>query len=229
MKIHTCIISYNRLHLTKQAVESYEKTVTLPHTMMVIDNASTDGSREWLERQMGDGRFPVLFCEENRYPGYACNRGWEQTPDDADFLQRADNDWIFLPGWCDEVEERFQDPNLGQLGLRTDEMDGYNKSNVAGDCVIRRRLWDDGLRWDERPWTEYPPGHSEDSYMSPTVLAYGYSWTRVKRPCIRAISDESPDDPYYIKSWADRRILASALRIHGLPSKEIKERVRKYQ
>ena len=32
----------------------------------------------------------------------------------------------------------------------------------------------------------------------------GYTWTRVKRPCIRSLSQESWDDPYYQHSWDAR-------------------------
>jgi hypothetical protein len=34
----------------------------------------------------------------------------------------------------------------------------------------------------------------------------GYRWGRVKRPCIQAISVEDHDDPYYHRSWGDRRL-----------------------
>ena len=48
VKIHTVFITYNRLELTKQAIESYLETVTVPYTYMVVDNASEDGTKEWL-------------------------------------------------------------------------------------------------------------------------------------------------------------------------------------
>jgi hypothetical protein len=80
--------------------------------------------------------------------------------------------------------------------------------NVGGNNVIRRELWDAGLRYDERPWTELPAGHSEDTYMSPAVMAMGYKWTRVRQPCIVGNSDESNamNDPYYQASYRARRI-----------------------
>jgi hypothetical protein len=31
-----------------------------------------------------------------------------------------------------------------------------------------------------------------------------YTWKRVERPCIVAISEESLEDPYYQATWADR-------------------------
>ena len=219
MKLHTVFVTYNRLELTKQAIESYLETVTVPFSLWVVDNASTDGTQKWIgetltEIGMGHSLLPV-----NRYPGWATNHGWEAVEftgiaEDATHLHRADNDHIFLPGWCEEVERLFQSPKIGQLGLRTAQEEQYAKWNTGGNCVIRRELWDKGLRWDERPWPqlrdEIGPGHTEDSLMSPAVRAMGYTWTRVSRPCIVPISPETPDDPdlpYYKQSWADRGIV----------------------
>lgn len=219
MKIHTVFITYNRLELTKQAIKSYLETVSVPFTFVIVDNASTDGTQHWFHRKialserLGVIDFPpgcgFLVLDENRYPGYAANRGWERAPADATHLHRADNDFVFLPGWCEKVHRRFKNPKVGQVGLRTNEEEEYALFNVGGNCMIRRELWDQGLRYDEKPWTEYPPGWSEDSYFSPAVVELGYEWTRVKGSCIIPISKEDPADPYYKKSWGDRRIYPS--------------------
>ena len=202
-RIHTCFITYNRFELTVRAVASYLETVTWPYTWVVVDNGSTDGTVEWLQ----ENEMPHIALGENRYPGFACNRGWEQAPDTASFFHRADNDFIFLPGWCEQLEERFRFPVVGQVGMRTHKEENGAKSNVGGNNVIRRALWEKGLRYDERPWgAEYPPGWTEDSLLSPEVLRMGYKWARVKKPCIVPISSEDPNDPYYQDSWAKRGI-----------------------
>jgi glycosyltransferase involved in cell wall biosynthesis len=211
VKIHTVFITYNRLELTKVAIDSYLQTVCVSYDFWVVDNGSQDGTKEWLLQQL-----PVnsVLLPSNRYPGFATNLGWSEPNPDITHLHRADNDFKFLPGWCEEVERMFsENERLGQLGLRTDEEELFAKSNVGGNCVIRRDLWDLGLRWDERPWPqlreEVGPGHTEDSLMSPAVKAMNYSWDRVERPCIQSLSRELPDDPdfdYYRATWADRGI-----------------------
>lgn len=204
MKLHTVFITYNRLELTKQAIDSYLETVTLPFAFVVYDNGSQDGTADWI-RAKG---YPLIGDHENRYPGFAANRGWSHwMKADTTHLHRADNDFAFLPGWCEEVERIFQSEKVGQVGLRTDEEEMYARWNVGGNCVIRRELWDQGLRYDERPWPEYPPGYSEDSFLSPAVEQMGYTWTRVKRPCIRSLASGDMNDPYYQKSYGDRRIV----------------------
>jgi glycosyltransferase involved in cell wall biosynthesis len=206
VKIHTVFISYNRLDLTKEAIQSYLATVTVPYSYIVVDNGSSDGTQDWLAQS----EHPCMLLGENFYPGYACNRGWETAPADADFLHRADNDFTFLPGWCDAVASRFHSSKVGQVGLRTGDEELGAQFNVGGNCVIRRTLWDQGLRYDESPWPEYPPGYSEDSYFSPAVREMGYHWTRVKVPCIVSLASGDLNDPYYQESYGARRIVIAS-------------------
>lgn len=206
MKLHTALISYDRPDLTVRAAASYLATVTVEHSLTVVDNGSSEETLEIL-RGLADGHFRLLELGENRYPGYAANRVWETLPDGPDVvLHRADNDFEFLPGWCEEVERRLLDERIGQLGLRTNEEELNAPYNVGGNCVVRRSLWDAGLRWDERPWEELR-GTTEDYYLSRAVLDHGLIWARVRRRCIRSISRESLDDPYYQKTWLVRDIV----------------------
>jgi len=210
MHLHSVMITYNRLELTKRAIESYLETRTGPGTLVVVDNGSTDGTEEWLWNEFNVEGTGVELLKENKYPGYACNRGWEQASPDTVLLHRADNDFVFLPGWETHVRLRFSaDPELGQLGLRTDEEEMFNGHNVGGNCVIRKELWDQGLRYDERPWPKIAakvPGYTEDSFFSPAVKKMGWDWGRVTQPCIQPISSEDPNDPYYQETWRLRGI-----------------------
>lgn len=111
------------------------------------------------------------------------------------------------PGWCEEVVARFEDPLVGQVGMRTGEEELWMPVNVGGNNVIRRELWDQGLRYKEWPWgKKYPIGCTEDTYLSPAVTRLGYEWTRVTVPCIESLAYEDPNDPYYIDSWKIRGI-----------------------
>ena len=214
VKLHTVFITYNRLELTKQAIASYLQTVSVPWTAWIVDNASSDGTREWILNGSGVHAWPLgsgaSLLNENRYPGFACNLGFAQAPADATLLHRADNDFIFLAGWCNEVERLFSKPELGQLGLRTNAEELHNMNNVGGNCVIRRELWDRGLRYDERPWPqireEVGSGWSEDGLLSPQVKVMGYRWGRVRKRCIQATASGDPSDPYYVQSLADRGV-----------------------
>lgn len=209
MNLHTVMVTYNRLELTKRALDSYLNTATEPWSLVVVDNNSTDGTQEWLLTERPEPeRVAVTLLPKNMYPGYATNRGWELMPNNTVLLHRADNDFVFLPDWETHVRLMFSiEPRLGQLGLRTDDEEMHNRHNVGGNCVIRRELWDQGLRYDERPWPKIArkvPGYTEDSFLSPKVRKMGWEWGRVRQPCIQSISVESEEDPYYLQTWRDR-------------------------
>jgi len=201
--IHSVIVSYNRLDLFKQCYQTYKDTITLPHSLVVVDNCSDRETMDWLIHNVTE---QLVLLGENKYPGFATNKGWSMMPAETTLLHRSDNDFSYLPGWCDQVTELFERSRVGQVGLRTDQEELKARWNVGGNNVIRRRLWEEGLRYDERPWGEYPPGWTEDSMLSPVVKEMGYSWTRVKQPCIVPLSREDPDDPYYVETWAVRGI-----------------------
>ena len=118
MKLHSVIISYHRWDLTERAIWSYRETVTLPHTIWVVDNGSDPKTQQRLRHKAAEDVIDgLILFPENVYPGRAANTAWINAPDDATHLHRADNDFIFLPGWCEEVERCFAaNDRLGQLG-----------------------------------------------------------------------------------------------------------------
>jgi GT2 family glycosyltransferase len=201
--LHTTIVSFNRLELLQRTLESYFDTVSLPSTVTVVDNASDEETRRWLEGAFAYGRIDeMVYFPENRYPGAAANQGFALAPEDATLLHRSDNDIEYLPGWCDEVLERFEEPQLWQLGLRTLEEEGPHP-NVGGNCILRREAYDAGLRYSEEPWSKVP---FEDTQMSSKVRKAGKLLARVQRPCVVHIGQANREDPYYQETFRVRRI-----------------------
>jgi len=203
MKLHTVVISYNRLDLLQETLSSYLATVTVPYSLMVVDNHSDSDVRAWLGAQLD---YPVLLLRANLYPGAACNIGFEYAPDDATHLHRSDSDMRYLPGWDQEVQCRFVElRRCGQVGLRTDAEELECATNVGGTCVIDRQLWRAGVRWDTRPW-EQLGSTTEDYYLSQEVQRRGWRWTRVRKPCVVHLASGDRDDPYYQHSYGIRGI-----------------------
>ena len=202
MKLFTVIVSYNRLDLLRETIASYQATLTLPSKLLIIDNGSDKETRLWLIRS----GLPLRLLPENRYPGAACNLAFAEAPKDTTHLHRSDNDMRYLSGWCAEVEQRFAvGPKLGQLGLRTEAEELACETNVGGTSVIDKRLWDQGLRYDERPWQELG-SVTEDYYLSQEIERRGWRWERVRRSCVVHTASGDRADPYYQHSYGIRGI-----------------------
>jgi GT2 family glycosyltransferase len=84
MKVAAITITYNRLELTKQTIESfYSKTNVNAH--LFIDNGSTDGTQEWIKQ------FDHIQLNKNYGIAYALATAVKSL-DDFDYILKLDND-----------------------------------------------------------------------------------------------------------------------------------------
>lgn len=202
MHIHTVIVSYKRKELTAKTLQGYLDTVSIPHSLIIVDNGSPSDTTDWLRTL----DVPVLFLNKNYFPGYATNRGWEQMPPETTLLQRLDNDVMCLPGWCEDVVESFEDSRVGQYGfIAAGDMEWMKPKGLyppggmrgwpcGGNSIIRRELFDLGLRCSEKPWTV--GGTLEDTQLTMDVWHRGYKRVFASRPVMDYMSGTIPDAEY---------------------------------
>jgi glycosyltransferase involved in cell wall biosynthesis len=96
------ITSYNQREFIKDAVDSALVQWTAEKEIIVVDDASTDGTQEIL-RQYGEA-IRLVCLETNQGAGAARNRGASLAT--GDYLVFHDGDDVFLP-WTLEVFERI--------------------------------------------------------------------------------------------------------------------------
>lgn len=88
MKVSVIIVNYNTKELTSQCIQSIvENTCGISYEIILIDNASTDGSKELFEK---DSRVQYIYSEFNGGFGYGNNRGMEIAQGDFFFLLNSD-------------------------------------------------------------------------------------------------------------------------------------------
>ena len=233
-----CVVCHNRKPYTRDCIESLVANTSLPHRIVAVDNASTDGTPQYLRGMLRVGAIQaVILNDENLYPGAACNQGWREGirgMPDATYLVRSDNDMLYERGWDREVHECFQViPALGQVS--TMNMDEHWRdrqgpapvvpltasgktvnvywNSVGGNTAIRRIIWDDGLRYSEKSWKEAP---YEDRLLSKHIGEMGWIVGAVLPKLVRV--NHSRDDEYteYYKI---------TLRDRGFSEAEIDQRV----
>lgn len=88
MKLSVVIPVYNEIKTIGQLLQRV-KAVPQDKEIIVIDDCSTDGTREWLS-QYADENVKVLFHERNRGKGAALRTGFEQVTGDIVVVQDAD-------------------------------------------------------------------------------------------------------------------------------------------
>ncbi len=104
----------HRLDRTLAAVASIE--TSHPWEVTVVDNASTDGTSQVVERAQGTSRVQLnLVHEPEAGVSRARNAGWRSAS--GEIVAYVDDDCYPAPGFVDRVVECFEaDPLLGYLG-----------------------------------------------------------------------------------------------------------------
>lgn len=192
------ILTYNKLDYTKLCIESIRKyTKADTYEVIVVDNNSTDDTREWLKKQQD---LKVILNDENLgFPG-GCNVGINAAEQGSDILL-LNNDTIVTPRWLENLNNcLYSDEYIGAVGavsnncanyqaIKTEyksieEMlnfaERYNVSDASkweqkvrliGFCMlIKRKVMDEVGLLDER----FTPGNFEDDDLGYRIQSKGY-------------------------------------------------------
>ena len=106
---------FNQQALTRGLLESLRAT-TERFRLVVIDNGSTDGSRELF--RAFPYPYPLRFIEndDNRSVITSLNRAWPAV--ETEFLCLLHNDTELVdPEWLAKLVDAFRDPSIGMTGL----------------------------------------------------------------------------------------------------------------
>lgn len=122
---------FNQLHHTKRFIQSIRRNTTNPYQIIVVNNASTDGTFEWLEQQSD---LVAITLDENKGWVGAINVGlsWlEGAVDKPDFVIFANNDVVIDgPGWERRLLGHFDD-TVGAVGPTSNYVAG--RQNIVHD------------------------------------------------------------------------------------------------
>jgi len=207
--VNTTIVSFNRLACTRLCIESLHRLAGFAHKIVVVDNASTDGTREYLRGLLEQGRIHRLaLLDENMGVSAAFNLGWELCP--ADYYMKVDNDVQFLrPNWLKTLvgfaAEHSEVAMLGfgcsQSGLRyapEKQAELHHQGHVGGCALIRRDVQEKLGWWNE----DYGLYGEEDSDFGLRARLAGYVNLTLcdrEQPYIAYTEELDPDFDRY---WA---------------------------
>lgn len=96
MEIGVVLVTFNRLDKLKIALEAYEKQTVKPKYVLVVDNKSTDGTREYLEnwkKEEKEYKRYTVFMEKNTGGSGGFYEALKNSLDlDASWVWTADDD-----------------------------------------------------------------------------------------------------------------------------------------
>lgn len=205
------MLCHNRLVLSKRCLESYLNTISVSYELLIVNNASTDATSEWLEGIRKDTRIRKIIHRERNNPAAALNTALAMCM--GRYLHVMENDYIYRAGWDTYALDCFDRiPNLGQLcicsgaprliGSHHKELVYLSTDNVVSSSVFPRALFfDQEIRWQNTSKGFMPA----DKKFSDAVKRAGFLVAWPDRHIAEAVGfsrKEFERDPdYYIKSY----------------------------
>ncbi|MBJ6363819.1 glycosyltransferase family 2 protein [Paenibacillus sp. GCM10012307] len=192
------IPSYNQAEYLKLCIDSIITHTPHPYEIIVIDNASTDGTADYLHRMAGRIRYRIL--EENRGFAGAVNKGLMMAKGMKMLL--LNNDTLVTENWLENMTACLEsDSRIGMVGpvtnfisgqqridvpyMNVEDMPAFARENnvsdpsrwrrvdrLTGFCLLfRRSLWERTGYFDEG----YRIGNYEDDDYNIRVKLQGYT------------------------------------------------------
>lgn len=129
------LTTYNRLNFLKRTIDAINSRTLYPFYLFVIDNNSTDGTKEYLKTAKVNGKlFDILLLDENIGQSRALNKvfsymeSWQQKRPMSDFVVSTNDDLIcpnLRPCWLEQmidIFKRHEEEGLGALAMRIQRM-----------------------------------------------------------------------------------------------------------
>jgi len=186
--ISISIACYNNLGFTKQCLESVFRN-TEDYELIVIDNASTDGTFEYVKNLMDSGK-PITLIQNDKNAGFAYAHNQALKESKGEYFVALNNDTICLKNWLSEMIKPFSDPKIAIVGSKL-LMPGSRNVQHAGVFFL-----DNGIPYH----SHLGEGDNEFTSISRIVPAVTGACFIMKTDLMRELGGF---DTAYINGWED--------------------------
>ena len=108
--VSVCMVTFGAFERVRAAIESVRRHTTVPYQLIVVDNGSTDGTRDWLRHHLTDHE----YIESATNSGFSGGNNLAVNRAIAPFVCLLNSDTIVPAHWLEPLVEAFaDDPDLG--------------------------------------------------------------------------------------------------------------------
>ena len=215
------MVTYDRLALTRLTLDRLAINTDATMKLVIIDNASTDGTRRWLRENAH--RFPfidkIIFMDRNLGIGRALNNGLLYCMSRGQRVGRLDNDILVPPFWLRDLNHVLGSPlgpkvvcglvtddpvvkeivDHGQTTL-VDDLRVYLVETIGGCCNV----YDPSIFSDLGFFPEEPLYGVEDGGLCKAVRDAGQTIAVVDNVKLEHLSTLFPDAQEYLAFKGDQ-------------------------
>ena len=109
--ITLALSTYNRLSYLKECLHSFSNLAPLPDEIVIVNDGSTDGTREYLNQLVKTNPLVRVAHHENN-AGLSAGRNTAIQQARGDLIAFTDDDCRVDPQWLTELIKPFGDPGV---------------------------------------------------------------------------------------------------------------------
>ncbi|BCO09778.1 hypothetical protein GF1_21540 [Desulfolithobacter dissulfuricans] len=131
-KVSVVVLTYNNLEYTRACLYSLEKQTRYPDwELIIVDNASTDGTPEFLADYGKENPHVHLVLNKENL-GFAAGNNVGMRQATGEYIILLNNDTYLTKGWMRDLVRHFQqDPSLGLVGPVTNNIGNEARIEIA--------------------------------------------------------------------------------------------------
>ncbi|RYF84399.1 MAG: glycosyltransferase, partial [Chitinophagaceae bacterium] len=132
------MVTYNRLEILKSTLAHVLDQEYPPTNIIIVDNYSTDGTKEWLQTLLSDTRIKTIHLDANMGAGYAISQGMKLglTLQKFDYFWVLDDDSYYKPNVLRELVENISQSEFALVGLTGANIKFGTKRKVKSDAKL---------------------------------------------------------------------------------------------
>lgn len=181
MNISVIIPTYNRLESLKKCLASILNTNRNDFEIIIVNDASTDGTKEYLDN-LNNPKIKAIHHTENKGVSQSRNDGIKSSQ--SEILAFTDDDCEVQDKWLDNLVQNFTDEKIGFVFGPTyyvsPEYRGYFPERVVyslnwpggGNIAYRKKVFEIAGYFD----TFFEKYHNEDTEMAMRATTYDFSF-----------------------------------------------------
>jgi glycosyltransferase involved in cell wall biosynthesis/SAM-dependent methyltransferase len=186
--VNICMVTFNRLEFTRQAIDALVEYTDYPYVLTVVDNNSQDGSKNYLHRLKDRGVIKnLVLLDENIGIAKASNLAWSMEPE-AEYYLKLDNDIVIKKeNWLSDMVRVIEGiPQIGAVAYNFEPVSypltdlnniqvRVKTANLGGACFLITARTCDSIGY----WCEDYGLYSEEDYdycyrMTLAGIQYAY-------------------------------------------------------
>lgn len=215
--ITVMMVTFNRLELTKQTIDSLKNSVKKPINLIIVDNHSTDETVKYLRNLINDIELKniissLILIENNDNLGIATARNqalyFAMNKLQTNYLSTIDNDVILPEGWLDKcigvlennktygmIGVNFESISYPLLSVNNYKIQHKKEGNLGTACMVFNRKLPKILGYFNNK--DYSPFYGlEDSDWGFRVRVLGFKLGYIEENGIHLGSDEKDMGEY---------------------------------